>query len=747
MNTPGHFRSNPQHTAYTDDPGPSNGEITWKTPLGRQWYSPPLVRDDRVFVVSPGRKGRKLLAVDLSNGETVWESVGTREPAAGALPARMRLSSAIVDAGSSLYVRPLDHDTIYGIDPTDGSVADTIPDAGSLDYRTHQQPLIAGDDRWLLYPAGTGAGTGPSTGQIDPRIWHTLVCYDLERAETSWRFQIGQFFCAPVISGEFVYVGTAEGYVYALRLEPPAVEADGLGIASVARIAWSFKAGASVNGGIEVHGGTVFFGANDGVIYAVDAESGSERWRTHVGEPESHSFVQFSRPLVAHGVLYTGSAGAELLALDLATGNVLSRNPAADWVRARPAAADDAVVIASMDGTVACMDSADLSARWERTINRWHLTCDPVIAGDRLLVITSDMTLHCLRLDGGSTIWSRAIVEYPEDYVAFDEYQSSPTVADGTVYVGTPGHFIAAIDAVSGVERWKYEVGGEVPADPIVADGRVFCGQQGGEGRYFCLDASTGDVVWEQHLGRVWAGSNLVDGLLYVPGAEGVAWCLKADDGTIVWRRALSSDLYVAPLIWDDNVGFGSWDEWFYTFDRHTGELRWRFHAETFLDSSASLYFDESIYVPTMGPRFFCLDAATGAERWRYVPDPIWTTNASPAVSGDRLIVTVFLAGGMPWKPYTIHTRCLDRHTGEEIWSFPSGGLNGATIAGDRVYFASTARGDHGFYCVDLAGNGDGTTNQHFRVELGFTTLESCVAISGERAYVYAEDGYLYAID
>ncbi len=755
MTDPGHFRLNPHHTASMSDPGPSRGEIAWKTALGRQWYAPPIVHGDRVICGSPGRKGRKLLCLDAATGDLRWEVIGAREPEAGELPARMRVSSRIVDAGDVIYVRPLEHDRIYGISPDDGTVVTSIPGSGSLDYRTHPQPLLVGDDRYLIYPAGTGAGTSPSTGQADSRIWRTIVCHDLAAGVTHWRFQVGQFFSSPAVGEECVYVGTSEGYLYALRLDPPDLDRGGIGNASVQRIAWSFRAGEAINGGIKLCGDVVLFGANDGTVYSLHARTGAVRWKTRVADPEPRAFIQFSRPSVRDGRLMIGSASAEIASLDLQSGEILARIGATDWVRACPVMTADAVLVASIDGLVRCYErsgsasSADekYDVRWERRINEWHLTCDPVLNGDTVLITTSDMRLWSLDITTGELQWVREIVEYPDDYVAFDEFQSSPALSEGSLYLGTPGHFVAAVDTETGSIRWKYEVGGEVPADPIVADGRVFVGQQGGEGRYFCLDARDGHVLWEQSIGRVWAASSLCDDLLYVPGAEGVAWCINAADGTIVWRKQLASDLYVAPLVWENKVSFGSWDEWLYTFDRFTGRLLWRFHAETYLDSSAPVYMDGAIYLPTMGPRFFCLGAENGNERWRYVPDPVWTTNASPAVAGDRIVMTVFLEGGMPWKPYTIHTRCLNRHTGEEIWSFPAGGLNGPVIAGERVFFASTVRGDHGFYCVDLAGNGDGTTSLLFRVELGFTVLESCVAVTGKRAYAYAEDGYLYAIE
>jgi outer membrane protein assembly factor BamB len=742
------FRGNARQTGRSEDPGPTRGVVRWTLPLGRQWYAPPLVDDGRVYQVCPGRKGRKLICLDLASGDSLWEAVATREPADGALPAKLRMSSRIVASGESLFCRPLNHASIFELSRADGRVVRELRGAGSLDYRTHPAPILAGTERYLVYPIGTTAGTAPSTGRIVTRIWDTLACVDATSAEMLWSFHTGQYFGAPALDSETVYVGTAEGYLYALEVRPVDVGSGEIGSASPQRIRWSIKSDAAINGSPTLADGTLFFGANDGCVYAVDAASGTVAWKTYVGPPNAGAFIQFSAATVADGFVFIGDANEEVLQLDARSGDILDRRGTPDWVRSAPAVSGDNVVIASLDGTVACVSASALAeTRWSRRLNRWHLTCDPVIAGDYVLVVTSDMTLWCLALADGTTAWTTSLVEYPDDYVAFDEFQSSPCVAEGSVYIGTPGRFVYAVDARNGEPIWRREVGGEVPCDPICVDGRVYFGQQGGEARYFCVDAKSGGTIWEQNLGRVWAAANLKDGRLFVPAAEGVAYCLDAATGAILWRYPTSSDLYVAPAIDDELVYFGSWDEWLYALRSDSGELAWRFHAETYLDSGAAALTDGKLYLPTMGPRFFCLDAQSGEELWRFVPDKIWTTNASPAVSGERVVMTVFASGGMPWKPYEVNTCCLDRNNGELIWTFPAGGLNGPVIAEDRVYFASTSRGDNGFYCVDLVGNGDGTTACRFRVELGFTVLESCTAICGETAYVYAEDGYLYAIE
>ncbi len=52
-------------------------------------------------------------------------------------------------------------------------------------------------------------------------------------------------------------------------------------------------------------------------------------------------------------------------------------------------------------------------------------------------------------------------------------YQSKPTAANGTVYFGTPARFVYAVDAESGKEKWKFELGGSISGAPTYDQGRI----------------------------------------------------------------------------------------------------------------------------------------------------------------------------------------------------------------------------------------------------------------------------------
>lgn len=744
------FRGNKEQTGYSADKGPSDGTIQWKTHLGRQWYSPPILADGRLYQACPARNGTKLLCLDARTGETIWAASGM-DATPGTVPARTRFTSTLIDLGDSLLLRGTKSDAVFRVSKNDGSVVDTFTGFGFADYRIHPVPLLSGDQDHFFALCGASGGGNLITPQPTGKPWNWLICADTRSGDRKWMFRTGQYFGKVATEGNRAYIGTLEGFLLCLRIHDNSsgtLKNDAEWEQnSVRRIEWSFKVPAPINGSPAAVEGQVFFGANDGGVYCLDARTGRLIWRHSTGPANPRSFIHFSEPLILDKHVFIGDSNNKLHKLDRRTGEQIDRIEFPDWLRARPAAAKDRLIAVGIDGSIVCIASegSDSGILWRSRLEGGQFTCDPVVDDSRAYIVGGDLALRCVSMDTGKQLWTKYLVDYPNDWVAFDEFQSSPQVARHRIFVGTPGRFVYAIDQKNGNSLWRFETGGEVPGDPICVSGRVYIGQQGGNGDYYCLDAKNGAIIWKQRLGWVWSAANYFRSRLYVPGVDGNAYCLDAITGRIIWRYAAESDLYAAPAISGGLVFFGSWDHWLYALSLETGEPAWKFHAGTYLDSGAPAVADGRLFLPTMGPHFYCLEANTGKEFWHFAPDRIWSTNTSPAVCGDRVVMMAFMERGTRAHPYEIRTYCLDAATGAVVWSYPAGGLNGPVIADGKVYFASTERGKPYFYCLDLTGRGDGTTDLLWRRELGFTVLESCTAVAGRNAYVYAEDGNLHA--
>jgi PQQ-dependent dehydrogenase (methanol/ethanol family) len=134
----------------------------------------------------------------------------------------------------------------------------------------------------------------------------------------------------------------------------------------------------------------------------------------------------------------------------------------------------------------------------------------PIVAGDTMFVLTPyPNILYALDLTqpGAPVKWQ--FDPKPErsaqGVACCDVVNRGPTFADGKVFYNTLDNHVVAVDAETGKEAWKTKVGdiniGEsMTMAPLVAAGKVFVGNSGGEfgvrGWIKALDAATGEVAW-----------------------------------------------------------------------------------------------------------------------------------------------------------------------------------------------------------------------------------------------------------
>jgi polyvinyl alcohol dehydrogenase (cytochrome) len=145
---------------------------------------------------------------------------------------------------------------------------------------------------------------------------------------------------------------------------------------------------------------------------------------------------------------------------------------------------------------------------------------------------------------------------FPGDVTAF----AAPTFVGGTVFVGSAGGTIQALDAKTGCVHWQYQANGPVrSAMTIATEGArrtlVFGDQNGW---VYALDAPSGTAGWkkkvEDHEAARLTGSIAVqDGVAYVPAASweetramdpaypcctfrGSVTAIRVRDGSVVWK-------------------------------------------------------------------------------------------------------------------------------------------------------------------------------------------------------------------
>lgn len=192
--------------------------------------------------------------------------------------------------------------------------------------------------------------------------------------------------------------------------------------------------------------------------------------------------------------------------------------------------------------------------------------------------------------------------------------KSTPTAANGAVYVGANDGKLYALDASNGKVRWAFQTGGEVLCQPLVVRheaerSAVYFGS--GEGKFYALDTD-GKVRWTTDIGApVFSSPVFSDGLILFGCNSGKFYALDAATGEIRWvNNEAQYTIESKPFAANGVVYFGAWDTFAYAVNIKDGSLKWKcVGAGSATVKAAHRYFSPADCGPVVvGNRVFIAD-------------------------------------------------------------------------------------------------------------------------------------------
>jgi outer membrane protein assembly factor BamB len=299
-----------------------------------------------------------------------------------------------------------------------------------------------------------------------------------------WSFHTGgPIWSTPVYADGAVYFGSDDGKVYALD-------------AAGGKAKWSVATGGAVLAPATLEGAWVYVLSDDGFLYKLARKDGKRAWRfdTHGGAVKRQGYDRLaSGAVLADGILYIGSADGGLYALDPKSGHERWHYLTQGMVRSTPAVADGRVYFGSYDHAIYALD-AKTGARIWRKDTSMAVVSTPRVADGRVYIGSRNADLYALDAKTGATLWRKFY------WVSWVE--SSATLADSVLYVGSSDCMaFYALDPATGAERWRFIAGGEAWPIPAVDGERVYVGSVGydGYGRFggfYALDRASGTPLW-----------------------------------------------------------------------------------------------------------------------------------------------------------------------------------------------------------------------------------------------------------
>jgi outer membrane protein assembly factor BamB len=577
----------------------TNGAVMWTNPATTTFlgYSPSYI--DGVMVHG-GIEGT-LTGWNITTGEAMW----TFNP--GTFYNQFASGSAA--AYGMVYMR--NQDTyLYAVNATTGqlvwkykgsgvayegrfSVADgkVYVQTGDAEYRDFETGVY-GHDQFDCIDAYTGKLIWSlPIGNGAPFNLQCVAFGNLYIIPTQETVEEGQYYYTGYVGGEGLLnevwcIGDTP-QDWPMFLNDPAHTAVGYGPTNLA-LSWEFKTEAPIVSSPTLVNGVAYFGSLDRNIYAVDANSGVEIWKFPTAAQAKSS------PAVVNGKLFTGADDGKVYCLDAGTGtkiweanaggfidNSIGPIAAIPSVRCSPMVVGNNVYAGALDGNLYCFDANTGNTNWKVQTGGAILATPTIV--DNVIYLTPNTkpyigpgTLLELDANNGKVLLNVTIPYSNRSGGAGNYLITSPSVADGMVFVRTGLYTNFAINATTGETLWTYNAtinagtpgqngGTNQMTAMLYKHGLVYFNDYYG---ITCLNATDGSKIWQTFLSRedLAQGITYSYGQIYVVTQAGSAYALNAQSGNKTSSYYIGTTLLSTPTPYNGSLYLGGMDWNLYCF-------------------------------------------------------------------------------------------------------------------------------------------------------------------------------------
>lgn len=337
----------------------------------------------------------------------------------------------------------------------------SIGSGSSRKNRISAAPVVSGG-RVFTKDAGT---TVTATSTSGARLWSVDVAAGFDRGGA----QSGG---GLAVAGELLFVTTNFGEVVALN-------------AGSGAELWRQRVDAPIMGAPATDGQTVYVSARDGGAWAIDAADGKVVWQV-VGTPGSAGYLGSAAPTVGdRAVVFPTNAGDLMAVLKIGGGTKIWQSSLAGkrLGRAYAYSADvtgDAVIDGKVmyAGTAAGRTVAISSSSGERIWSAGEGALGPVaVGGDSVFLVNDEAELVRLDAATGEVIWAVPMPYFTKDKIKrrkgiFAHY--GPVLAGGRVMVVSSDGILRAFNPEDGGLTYSTEIPGGAAAQPAVAGGVLY---------------------------------------------------------------------------------------------------------------------------------------------------------------------------------------------------------------------------------------------------------------------------------
>ena len=284
---------------------------------------------------------------------------------------------------------------------------------------------------------------------------------------------------------------------------------------------WRLPIRNGVEAGAVLQNDRLYFGANDGFFYCVDASTGKMIWNFPT------RIENLSDPLLDNGVVYFLSGANSVYALSAETGRQLwlysRQDPSNLTIRggSKPSIKSGTLYVGFSDGALVALIASNGTIKWEKKLNRnkkfRDLDSQPLVDNEVVYVLGYDDHTYCLRAATGDLVWKNT----------FGGYGDILKIEDRLYYATTSEEFVSVF-ADTGKKVWSYKLRDGIATSPTFLKGLIVFGESQGAVRFF--EPGSGRFVGAFDPGSGVHGMPKIDeknGMVYFLSNESNLYALK----------------------------------------------------------------------------------------------------------------------------------------------------------------------------------------------------------------------------
>jgi len=381
-----------------------------------------------------------------------------------------------------------------------------------------------------------------------------------------WQFHTAaSIYSSPAVSANTVYIGSNDHHLHAIDLETGAEK-------------WKFKTGGRVASSPAVSNGIVFFLSYDNNFYAVDAATGALKWKfatagerrfiakhLHGIEPASEPVPDpfdfyLSSPVLENGLVYFGSGDSNVYALDAASGSLKWKFKTGDVVHSSPAIANGTFFIGSWDTFLYALDASTGAEKWRfktgedhEIFNQTGIQASPAVADGVVYFGCRDSNFYALDANSGKQLW---LFSNKGSWVI-----NSAAIQNGQVYFATSDTgLFHALDAKSGALLYTLDFNHwPMFSSPAIAGNMLYLGSH--QGRLLAIDLSAKKLDWYFETDAAKQNGPALTNAKGAPNYEAAFADNFFDDIVVGLHKMLTNGAVLgSPTVAGDTILFGSSD-------------------------------------------------------------------------------------------------------------------------------------------------------------------------------------------